>query len=63
VIPDPAFNFRPSSNVSIMVVSATASGWSARATAPGVTPQNCVIYYGNAPAIPPAMVDGAVACT
>jgi type IV pilus assembly protein PilA len=64
VIPDPAFNFRPSQSVSIIVVSATAAGWSARATAPGLTTQNCVIFYGvGVPPIPPAAVDGAVACT
>ena len=64
VIPDPALNFRPSQSVSITVVTATAHGWSAQATAPGVTPQNCVIFYGvGVPAIPPATVDGAVACT
>jgi type IV pilus assembly protein PilA len=64
VIPDPAFNFRPSPSVSITVVSATASGWSARATAPGLSTQTCVIFYGVAvPPIPPATVDGAVACT
>ena len=64
VIPDPALNFRPSQSVSITVVTATAHGWSAQATAPGVTPQNCVMFYGVAvPPIPPATVDGAVACT
>jgi prepilin-type N-terminal cleavage/methylation domain-containing protein len=63
VIPDPAFNFRPSQSVSITIVSATASGWSAQATAPGMTTQTCVIFYGATPPIPPATVDGAVACT
>ena len=63
VVPDPGFNFRPSYGVSITVVSATAAGWSARATAPGITLQTCVIYYGAAPPIPPATVDAAVACT
>jgi prepilin-type N-terminal cleavage/methylation domain-containing protein len=63
VVPDPAFNFRPSQSVSITIVSATASGWSAQATAPGFTTQTCVIFYGAAPPIPPASVDGAVACS
>ncbi len=62
VIPDPAFNFKPSTNVTVTIVSATAAGWSARATAPGVTATTCAIFYGVAPPIPPATVDAAVAC-
>ena len=63
VIPDPASTSGRLHSVSITIVSATASGWSAQATAPGVTAQNCVIFYGVAPAIPPAIVDGSFACT
>ncbi|HEX6670346.1 MAG TPA: prepilin-type N-terminal cleavage/methylation domain-containing protein [Gemmatimonadales bacterium] len=63
VIPDPSFNFRPSSNVTITIVSATPSGWSAQATAASITPQTCVIFYGAVPPIPPATADAAVACT
>ena len=61
-IPDPTFKYRPSEGVTVTMVSATGSGWSATATAPG-TPQTCVIYYGSAPPIPPATTDGAVACS
>ncbi len=61
-IPDPAFTFRPTAGVTITMVSATDAGWSATATAPGA-PQSCVIFYGNAPPIPPATNDGAVACS
>ena len=63
VVPDPAFNFVPSNNVTITIVSATAAGWSATATAPGVTTMTCAIFYGVAPPIPPATVDAAVACS
>ena len=63
VIPDPAFPFLPSAGITITIVSATAAGWSARATAPGLTAQQCVIFYGTIAALPPATVDGAVACT
>jgi len=63
VIPNAAFNFRPSNGVAITIVSATAAGWSAQASAPGLTLQTCVIFYGAAPPIPPATVDAAVACT
>ena len=62
VVPDPALNFTPSHNVAITIVSATAAGWSARASAPGVTAMTCAIFYGVAPPIPPATVDAAVAC-
>ena len=64
VIPNLAnLAYRPSQGVTITVVSATSAGWSAQASAPSRTAQTCVIYYGNAPPIPPATVDGAVACT
>jgi type IV pilus assembly protein PilA len=64
VIPDIAnFAYQPSNGVTITVVSASPAGWSAQATAPAVTAQTCVIYYGNAPPIPPATADAAVACT
>ena len=63
VIPNAVFPFRPSQGVTITMVSATTAGWSAQASAPGLTTQTCVIYYGAAPPIPPATVDAAVACT
>jgi prepilin-type N-terminal cleavage/methylation domain-containing protein len=64
VIPDlPNFQFSPSSGVTITVVAADAAGWSATAAAPGVTVQTCAIFYGTTPAVPPAKVDAAVACT
>ena len=64
VIPDlVAFPYRPSNGVAVTIVSASASGWSAQAAAPGFATQTCVIYYGDAPPIPPATADAAVACT
>jgi prepilin-type N-terminal cleavage/methylation domain-containing protein len=63
-IPDlPNFQYSPSNGVTVTMVSATPAGWSALAAAPGLTAQTCAIYYGTAPAIPPAKVDAAVACT
>ncbi len=62
VVPDPSFSFRPTAGVSVILVSANDAGWSASATAAG-TLQSCVIFYGSAPAIPPATNDGAVACS
>jgi type IV pilus assembly protein PilA len=64
VIPNlAALQYQPTQGVTITVVSATAAGWSAQASAPGRTAQTCVIYYGVAPPIPPATADAAVACT
>jgi prepilin-type N-terminal cleavage/methylation domain-containing protein len=64
IIPDLAnFAYTPSNGITITVVSATPSGWSAQASAPGLTAQTCVIFYGDAPPIPPATNDAAVACT
>jgi prepilin-type N-terminal cleavage/methylation domain-containing protein len=64
VIPDlPNFQYTPSQGVTVTVVSADPSGWSASAAAPGLTAQTCAIFYGTTPPIPPAKVDAAVACT
>jgi type IV pilus assembly protein PilA len=61
-IPNPALRFRPTAGVTVTMVSANDAGWSAQATAASST-ETCVIFYGTAPAIPPATLDGAVACS
>jgi prepilin-type N-terminal cleavage/methylation domain-containing protein len=64
VIPDLVnFPYRPSQGVTVTIVSADAAGWSATASAPGLTTQTCSIFYGVTPPIPPATADAAVACT
>ncbi len=63
VIPDPALQYNPTYGVTVAIVNATDAGWSAQASAPGLTPQTCVIFYGTVPPIPPAQADGAVACS
>jgi prepilin-type N-terminal cleavage/methylation domain-containing protein len=62
-VPNGSFAFQPSQGVTITILAATASGWSASAAAPGLTLETCFIYYGNIPPVPPAKADGAVACT
>jgi prepilin-type N-terminal cleavage/methylation domain-containing protein len=62
-VPDPAFNFVPTAGVTIAIVSSGVAGWSARATAAPMTAEQCVIFYGTAPPIPPAKTDAAVACS
>jgi len=61
-IPNAGFTYSPTVGVTVTLVSATDAGWSASATAAG-TLQTCVIFYGSAPPIPPAVNDGAVACS
>jgi prepilin-type N-terminal cleavage/methylation domain-containing protein len=63
VVPAAVLPYQSSPGVTVTIVSATASGWSAQATAPLLTPQTCVVFYGAAPPIPPATADGAVACS
>jgi type IV pilus assembly protein PilA len=63
VIPDPAFQFNPTVGNTITMVNATDAGWSAQATALPITTEQCVIFYGLAPPIPPATADAAVACS
>jgi type IV pilus assembly protein PilA len=62
-IPNAGFQYQPSSGVTVSVVNATDAGWSARATAVPLTTEQCVIFYGVAPPIPPATADAAVACS
>jgi type IV pilus assembly protein PilA len=63
VIPGAGLQFSPSSGVSVVMVTATDAGWSARATAVPLTTTQCVIFYGTTPPIPPATADAAVACS
>jgi len=62
-IPDPGLNYNPTQGVTIVIVNASDAGWSAQASAPGLTLQTCVIFYGTTPPIPPATTDAAVACS
>jgi type IV pilus assembly protein PilA len=64
VIPNlPVFQLQPTLGVTVSMVTATDAGWSARATALPLTTEQCVIFYGVAPPIPPAIADAAVACS
>jgi type IV pilus assembly protein PilA len=61
-VPNAAFNYRPSSGATVAIVLATASGWQATASFTG-TAKTCAIFYGTAPAIAPAVVNGEPRCT
>ena len=60
VITDLSFNMSP--GVVLTVVSATASGFAAKATHPASFPLTCAIYIGNVAAVPPATVEGLIGC-
>jgi prepilin-type N-terminal cleavage/methylation domain-containing protein len=63
LVPAAGFPFSLSSGVSVVIVTATDAGWSARATALPMTTTQCVIFYGTTAPIPPATTDAAVACS
>ena len=58
----PTLKLVPSPGVTITVVEASTSGWSAKATHPGSSPLTCAIFYGAATPVAPATVEGTVAC-
>ena len=57
-----ALNVTPSSGVTITIVTATATGWSASASHAQSNPITCAVYTGNAPALAPATTPGIVHC-
>ncbi|MDT8342402.1 MAG: prepilin-type N-terminal cleavage/methylation domain-containing protein [Longimicrobiales bacterium] len=54
--------FAESEGVTVLVGAANATGWSATATHEGTT-QTCAVFYGDAAAVAPATVAGAIVCT
>jgi prepilin-type N-terminal cleavage/methylation domain-containing protein len=61
-VPDPAFSYNVSENVTITLVNVTPSGWGATATHAGST-RTCAVYVGTGGPIGPATLEGAPACT
>lgn len=60
-IPNAAISFTPSTGVTVTMVTATASGWSATTAFTG-TPKTCALSYGSAAPIAPATAEGLIAC-
>ncbi len=55
--------FSPSSGVTIDLVDATRTGWSATTRHAGLqTTQTCAVFYGEAAALTPAATPGVIAC-
>jgi len=56
-------NFRASSGMNLTVNLATAGGWSATASAAGLTARKCHLFSGNVASPPlPGMVEGRIVC-
>lgn len=55
-----AFNTSP--GVVLTITTATASGWSAKATHPASFPLTCAIFFGNVTPMAPATVEGLIGC-
>jgi len=56
-------NFRASSGMNLTVNLATAQGWSATASGPGLTLRKCHLFSGNVVSPPlPGMVEGRIVC-
>jgi prepilin-type N-terminal cleavage/methylation domain-containing protein len=55
-------SYHTSSGVVLSIVTATASGWAAKATHPASFPLTCALYAGNVSALPPATVEGLIGC-
>lgn len=51
-----------SPSVTITIVTADSTGWSAKATHPGARGWTCALYYGTAAVVPPAVTEGSVRC-
>ena len=51
-----------SPGVTLTLVEATATGWSATAVHPAAVPVTCAVYYGTAAPVPPATGEGMVGC-
>ncbi len=57
-----ALNVSLSSGVTVTFGAATAGGWSARMTHPLAYPIQCAMFMGGVAALPPATVEGLLAC-
>ena len=61
-LPSSALVFSPSVGVTVVINTATATGWSATASSVG-TARQCMVFFGNVAAPAPAAIDGQIACT
>lgn len=57
-----SLNFAPSAEMTLTVVEATITGWSATITHPQAVPRKCAFFLGTATPVPPAKDQGSLAC-
>jgi type IV pilus assembly protein PilA len=57
-----SLNFKPTGELTLTVVEATNTGWSATITHPLAVPKKCAFYLGTAAPVPPATNQGSLAC-
>jgi prepilin-type N-terminal cleavage/methylation domain-containing protein len=57
-----ALSFTPSTGVTVNIVTANATGWSATSQHAQSVPILCAVFTGAAPPLPPATTAGIVAC-
>ena len=57
-----SLNFVPSPEMTLTVVEATITGWSATITHPLSIPRKCAFYLGTAAPLAPATAAGALGC-
>jgi len=55
-------NVTASPQVTLTIVEASNSGWSATAVHPATVPVSCALFYGTATPLAPATLPGQVAC-
>jgi len=51
-----------SPSVTLTIVAADSTGWSAKTTHPSARGWTCALYYGTAAPLPPAVREGSVRC-
>jgi hypothetical protein len=61
-LPDPAFPYNVSENVTITLQNVTPTGWGATATHTGST-RTCAVFVGTGGPVAPATAEGQPACT
>ena len=57
-----SLNFTPSAEMTLVVVEATNTGWSATITHPLAVPKKCAFFLGTAAPVTPATNQGSLAC-
>ena len=57
-----SLNFQPSGELTLTVLEATNTGWSATISHPQAVPRMCAFYLGSATPLPPATNQGSLAC-